>query len=236
MVSFYFSFGNPFCSWFCLGTTFYFRSIFHNIIVQAIASTRDLHYPSAPQSPYVRIKLRTITILLSLIQPLARLWGRLKHGLTPWRKCSQKFKGFSMKYRANLWSESWLSSEQWLQSLESEIKKQGAVVRRGNDFEAWDLDIQGGLFSSVRVLMAIEEHEGGKQFAKFRGIQRFSSFGIILAIVFTGLCIWALIVNQWIAGGFLGFLSIIFISWMILEGAYVGKSLQVAFENLKSIK
>ncbi|MBN2182871.1 MAG: glycosyltransferase [Sedimentisphaerales bacterium] len=202
-------------------------------VVQAIACTRDVHYASEPKSSYIRTKLRTITILLFLMQPLARLWGRLKHGLTPWRKLGQSFPSLVKKYKFSLWAESWSAPEKWLKSLEAAIRSQSMVVRRGGDFDVWDLDITGGIFCSLRVLMAIEEHGGGKQLARFKGLPRFSMFGLILILACASLCAWAFIDKQWIIGSFLGACALIFSVWILCEWAYAGKSLQSAVQDLK---
>ncbi|MBA3632148.1 MAG: glycosyltransferase, partial [Acidobacteria bacterium] len=54
-------------------------------VAQAILSGFKAHFITSPVNYKQELKLRSITAFLHLVQPLARLKGRLKHGLTPWR-------------------------------------------------------------------------------------------------------------------------------------------------------
>ena len=55
------------------------------LLVQAGLSARHVSFASAPQSRSERLQLWGLTTLLYLMQPLARLRGRWRYGLTPWR-------------------------------------------------------------------------------------------------------------------------------------------------------
>ncbi|MFC1760908.1 glycosyltransferase [Planctomycetota bacterium] len=205
-------------------------------LVQAITCSRHANYPSKPQSRFLRLKLQAITVLLHLMQPLARLWGRFKHGLTPWRIFRRRGSGLPGRCRAELWSETWQSTDQWLESLESAIKGQGIVVQRGDNFAPWDLSVRGGLFSSLHICMAIEEHGEGKQLARFRGSPRFSLLGIVSVLLYAGLFAWASMENQWLVSGILGASVAVLVSWMICEWAYAGKVFQTAVKDLGAIQ
>ena len=54
-------------------------------VAQAWISTRELPYPPGTERAE-RARLRAITAGLHLVQPIARLRGRLAHGLSPWRR------------------------------------------------------------------------------------------------------------------------------------------------------
>ena len=43
-----------------------------------------------------------------------------------------------------------------------------AVVKKGGDFDRWDLEIRGGLLGCVRAVAMIEEHGAGKQLFRLR--------------------------------------------------------------------
>jgi O-antigen biosynthesis protein len=105
------------------------------------------------------------------MQPLARLLGRVRLGLTPWRKCGMA-SGIAHPLpwpkTFTIWSEEWQSPITWLESIENGIKHMRTVVFRGGDWDRWDLELRGGLLGSVRVLMAVEEHGGGKQFIRLK--------------------------------------------------------------------
>ncbi|MGE3799205.1 MAG: glycosyltransferase, partial [Thermomicrobiales bacterium] len=54
-------------------------------VAQAWISAGEARFPEAP-SRRERLRLRVLTAGLHLAQPIARLRGRLTHGLTPWRR------------------------------------------------------------------------------------------------------------------------------------------------------
>ncbi len=203
-------------------------------LVQTFACTRQMHYASEPRSRGLRWAMRALTMFLCLMQPVARLWGRIKHGLTPWRSCIKTHRHYSLRHRAEMWLESWRSPEEWLQSLESAIRRQGIAVVRGGDLDSWDLRVRGGLFCCLTVCLAVEEHAGGKQLARFRGSPWVSPVGTAAALACAATSTWAIAEHHWTPGIFLGVCAVILVGWMIREWGYAGKSLQVAFEALRS--
>lgn len=130
------------------------------------------------------LKAVAVTGLLHAIQPLARLYGRFGSGLTPWRRRGPGRLRLPIPRIYTIWSEHWRASQQWLESIEKALRRQGSIVRRGGDFDHWDLEIRGGLFGSCRSQMAIEEHGSGKQLVRLRVWPRFSIFAMSMASVF----------------------------------------------------
>jgi hypothetical protein len=114
-----------------------------------------------------RIMAKPLTMWLHLTQPIARLVGHLRHGMTPWRR--RGVQGFTWpKWRTvSLWSETWRSIEERLGALENRLMEQGAVVVRGGDYDRWDLQVRGGVLGAARVRMTIEEHGSGKQLMRY---------------------------------------------------------------------
>jgi len=98
---------------------------------------------------------------------MARLYGRLKFGLSPWMRRGMSGFVFPGKKRVSLWSEQWRSAGVWLSSLESALISHHGVVTRGGDYDRWDLEAWCGLLGGVRVLMTTEEHGWGKQLLRF---------------------------------------------------------------------
>ena len=203
-------------------------------IVQAIVCASQAVYPSVPQSQKIPMKLGAITGFLHLMQPIARLWGRMKHGLAPWRKLGWRFLRFPTKHITSVWSESWKSPEQWLELLETVIQRQGAVVQRGGDFDTWDLRIRGGVFSSLSIRMALEEHGGGKQMAKLVATPRCSLLGGVHALMWTTFCIWALLAGQWVVAGVLFVCTFILVMWLVAEAGYARNLCETGFGELEA--
>ena len=132
------------------------------LVGQALVRAWSVTFPSTPRTQVSLIKRRALTALLHMLQPLARLHGRVREGLTPWRRFDS-----GMVYPAHrelrVWSEEWQAPETRLRSMEASLRAQRAVTRRGGDFDRWDLDVHGGVLGGVRALTVVEEHGAGRQ-------------------------------------------------------------------------
>jgi O-antigen biosynthesis protein len=115
-----------------------------------------------------RVARTATTALLYLIQPLARLSGRVRHGLTPWRIRGPATPTALLRRTWTMWSEEWLAFDAWLGRMEASIADMQLVAVRGGDYDAWDLEVRGGLLAGVRVRAAVEEHGAGRQLLRFR--------------------------------------------------------------------
>ncbi len=180
-------------------------------LIQAGQGAAQAVFTSAPQSDFARLKLRALTAFLYLLQPLARLHGRLDHGLSPWRWRGGAGLAFPWARTFRMWSERWQASEERLRSLEAALRRIGSVVRRGGDYDRWDLEVRGGPLSTVRILMAIEEHGGGRQLVRFRAWPRFSRGGRILALLCAIVATWAALHSAWASSVILGMVTVIFV-------------------------
>ncbi|HUP23138.1 MAG TPA: hypothetical protein VNB06_09370, partial [Thermoanaerobaculia bacterium] len=115
-----------------------------------------------------RWKSRVTIGVLHLLQPVMRLWGRLGYGLHPLKRSASRPRPiFPGTYQRSIWSTEWRSAQERLERLERRMKRLGARVRRGGDFDSWDLEVSGGLLGGARLRMAIEEHGQGRQMARF---------------------------------------------------------------------
>jgi GT2 family glycosyltransferase len=127
--------------------------------------------------------VRTLTALLYLLQPLARLVGRLGNGLTPWRRPGGS--GFLAPRPRDLevWNEEWHSCEDRLEELVKSIQANGIVPIRGGDCDRWDIECRGGMLGSARLRHTIEEHGAGRQLVRYRVWPRVSWFGLGLPLL-----------------------------------------------------
>jgi hypothetical protein len=125
-------------------------------------------FPNPPVSSRETLHLRALTALLHVMQPQARLLGRLSYDLTPWRRRGLEGFALPVPQTSRIWSEHWKASGEWLLSLEWTLRMAGARVRAGGDFDRWDLEVRDGSLGAVRILMAIEEHGAGRQLLRFR--------------------------------------------------------------------
>jgi GT2 family glycosyltransferase len=100
-------------------------------VAQAATSAARASFPSPARSVRERAQRRGLTAFLHLMQPLARLTGRLKNGLSPWRTRGAVIRAMPRTRGAVLWSEHWQAPVAWLQALETSLGDMGARVRRG---------------------------------------------------------------------------------------------------------
>jgi hypothetical protein len=124
-------------------------------------------------------------LFLFIIQPLARLLGRISSDLTPWRRYGNAY--FSGKYirKFSVWTDAWLSPEVRLEMLEGDLEKINPSVIRGGDFDRWDFGIKGGVFGGVKLLMASEDHPKGNQYLRYKltpFLSKFSKYCLAVAI------------------------------------------------------
>jgi GT2 family glycosyltransferase len=119
-----------------------------------------------------RWKRRAVTAWLHLVQPLARTRGRLRHGLTPWRRHAVRGFHFPRARSFALWSDDWQAPDARLVELESRLRATGALVSRGGEFDRYDLDVAAGILGAARVLLVCEEHGQGEQLIRIRATPR----------------------------------------------------------------
>jgi GT2 family glycosyltransferase len=164
-------------------------------IVQAGLNAARASFITRPRSRMEALQLTVLTTILHLLQPLARLTGRIRYGLTPWRGRHRHMSmlTFPRSRKLAIWSERWRSAEAWLASVESELRREPVWTARGGSFDTWDLMTRGGLFGAARARMAIEEHGAGRQYVRFKLWPRCDPTGIALMILLAVLALAAAI-------------------------------------------
>ena len=157
-------------------------------VAQAAHSAARARFSMEATSRLTRLKWKALTAFLHLIQPLARLYGRLRHGLSPWRF---QFRDLSFPWIQTIaiWSKQWKSTEERLRSVEASIRTSDLQAYRAGDYDRWDLSVRGGVFGAARIRMAIEEHGAGNQLVRFRLWPRCSGKAVVLVVAFTALSI-----------------------------------------------
>jgi hypothetical protein len=125
-------------------------------------------FPGVQSSRRGLFGLRLLTASLYLLQPLARVYGRLAEGLTPWRRHGALRFAVPRSRQLPIWSEQWHSPEEWVRLVKARLREQDAVVISGGDWDRWDLQVRGGALASTRLRLAIEEHGSGRQLVRVR--------------------------------------------------------------------
>jgi GT2 family glycosyltransferase len=132
-----------------------------------LATQPPAFLPAAPE----RLRFRALVAALHVLQPIARLRGRLRFGLTPWRR---PVRGWRLRPRLAraVWTEHWRTPEDRLAGIERHLRQAGVAVRRGGDFDDWDLEVRGGLLAAGRLTILVEEHGAGRQLTRLRAWSR----------------------------------------------------------------
>lgn len=179
-------------------------------LVQAWRGAATACFPSRPRSRTARSKLRVLTAFLHLLQPAVRLAGRLPQRLTPWRLSGAPGFMLPRPRHHTLWSARWEAAGERLQELERTLRSRRAVILRGGQYARWDLEVRGGVFGAARVRMAVEEHGGGRQCARFRYWPRCSPVSLAVMLLLGVLSTTAFLDGARLAGAILGGAALLF--------------------------
>jgi O-antigen biosynthesis protein len=151
------------------------------LLAQTASAARSL-LPSQPRARSFRIRFLAVMTVLHLLQPAARLGGRLRQGLTPWRQRGDLRLAPPWPRHRWIWSELWRSSADWLGSIEDGARQSSTAVHRGGEYDRWDLEARVGALGSARLRLAVEEHGQGRQLLRFRIWPVWSRLSIVLAV------------------------------------------------------
>lgn len=168
-------------------------------LAQAAIAASRARYPQPAQSVRQQRERWALTFVLHLMQPMARLNGRIQHGLTPWRQRGASPLASPWRCNETLWSECWRDPSAWVEALEGVLRAHGAIVQRGSECDRWDLAIRGGVLAAARCRLAIEEHGAGRQLVRIACAARPSASAAALVVVFALLAVGAGSDSAWTA-------------------------------------
>jgi hypothetical protein len=151
------------------------------VLWRAVASGWQAHSRVAGRSAFETFQRRELTATLFLLQPVARLAGRLRNGLSPWRRRLRPNAAWPRPRTVEVWSEFWRQPHDFIQLLQDALAARGGYVRSGGPFDRWDLDLRAGPLGGVKIRTAVEEHGSGKQLLRVRVWPRASARGMAAA-------------------------------------------------------
>jgi O-antigen biosynthesis protein len=193
---------------------------------RAAAHARFTHEPR--RRGVVR-KMRVITAGLHVLQPIARLGGRLRHGLAPWRRHTPTVLGVPRSRTYVFWSERWRSASARLTALEGALSD--ARTRRGGEYERWDLEVRGGLLGTARIRTTLEEHGHGRQLTRIRSWPVASPAALALGPLFAALAGLAFQDGAHLAGALMLLASAWLVGWCLRDCAAASGALQVGIRR-----
>jgi len=153
------------------------------ILAAAIGNGWRAHHAMPGRSRSETLKRRAVTSLLFFLQPFARLSGRLRNGLSPWRRRVSVGPTLPWPRTVEVWSERWREPSAWIEQLQDGLAAAGGFVRSGGPFDRWDLDLRAGALGGVKIRTAVEEHGDGKQLLRARIWPRTTAPGRIVTFV-----------------------------------------------------
>jgi GT2 family glycosyltransferase len=167
-------------------------------VMQAAHGAYRVSFHPSPSSKLRRAAMRFLVGAFHLVQPAARLVGRVQHGIGPWNR-----RGFArvmpLPRVQCFWSERWEAIEARLSALQALLKDAGVATVPGGDFDAWDLSIRGGLFGEIRMVAMVEEHARGRQLCRFRVWPRPPVAALLVLLALSTLARLAALDKAWVA-------------------------------------
>jgi GT2 family glycosyltransferase len=142
------------------------------------ANVENLSRRDGPPTLGRRLKWRATLAWLNFLEPIARDWGRLKGGLTPWRSTlvplstrpvSRWWQRLQPFWRRVSWTHSGgpsLDKFPFLRELTTTLTARNCAVGWNGNADHWDLKVRRGVLGEAQVHMVIEHHGGLKRLAR----------------------------------------------------------------------
>jgi hypothetical protein len=173
-----------------------------------------------------------LTALLHLIQPAARLVGRLTNGLAPWRRNPGVGIAIPMRRRRSRWHEVWQHPRERVRHIEDGIKRAGGRVSRGGPYDRWDLELLGGVAGTARLLVVVEEHGRGRQLIRCRVWPRVGGIVPWLALGLTATSGVAMAAGAWTGTALAGAALAVLVATVLAECGHAVAAGLTAFEAM----
>ena len=142
-----------------------------------------------------------LTSLLHVVHPVARLCGRLNV-----RSC-ERAQGIRARWpvpgAVARWTERGEAPEVRRRRVEETMQALGSTVRRGGDWDPWDLEVTCGALGGARVIMAVEDHGAGNQLVRIRWWPNLPATAVALTATTAALSLAAAFGGGWSAAAIL---------------------------------
>ena len=200
-------------------------------VVQAVRGGFGASFHIPYDAKLTKFALRILTVFLHLMQPLARLVGRVQHGLTFWRRRSTARCTFPRSRETALWTEDWAEPVQRVATILAHLQSNRAIALCGDEFARWDLEVRGGMFGAARMLMAVEDHGAGAQYVRTRVWPHWRNSAGTAMAVFTILSLAAISQAAWTAAAIFGVIAAFFIFWALRQSGCAVAALRKAISE-----
>lgn len=177
---------------------------------------------------------RLLITFLHIVQPVARLYGRLRHGLTPWSQSKETGFRFLLPFRSEIctcMTNETKEPGEWLEAIEANLIAQNTRVRRGGAFHRWDLQATNSLFCNSYGLLLVEEY-GGSQRLRFRIRQAPAKLLIVAVSILVTLAFFAYRDGALPVGIIVSIMAVVLIAEYIKGACSTVADLHEAFKKL----
>jgi GT2 family glycosyltransferase len=205
------------------------------VLVRALQSAARADFATAPSSGSSTLRMRGLTALLHVLQPAARLHGRLRHGLKPWHAPDKGSPRLSMRRTWAFWSTRWSDPQTRLLDLERRLRDAGARTVRGGGFDRWDVEARVGVLAAARLLLAVEEHAGGAQLIRLRASLRYPVAAAAIGALFAIVAIVALLDHEPVVAAALASLGGALFALLLIEATALASAVADAVEGADDV-
>jgi hypothetical protein len=206
------------------------------IVVQAVVSARNAVFIKKPKTRFKKLKYYGLTTFLYIIQPIARLKGRIDFGLFPLRDGLRNLRYYKhlsvLPNRIEFWSEEWRPMEDWLENISQALVSYKNKVKKGGEYDRWDFQYQTGPFIYARALLTIEEHGKGRQNLKIKKWISFSTSALVFLTLLLFMTYQAYFYEAFISASIFGLISSFLMLKLLADVFYTKASLNFAIKSL----
>jgi len=130
-------------------------------------------------------------------------------------------------------TQQWQSPHDWLELIEAALRADTGAVRRGGDYDEWDLEVVGGMLGGARLLLAAEDYGEGWQLVRVRSWPKLSEESLVLALLFGILAVMAGLDQAWVAVAALGSIAFLLMIRLLLES---GTAIRTLLRALRQVE
>jgi O-antigen biosynthesis protein len=200
------------------------------VILQAIRNAAAAQLPKS-RSRLTALKMRALTAALHLLQPAARLHGRIANGLRPWGRFSGGALRLPVRRTWAFWSTRWTDPHGRLRALERGVTAMGAKIMRGGEYDRWDIEVRVGVVASARLRMAVEEHGQREQLVRVHAVLQRSPAAWAIGVLLGALAVAAALDHARFAAVVLASLIAGLLAWVFVESALLAGTVSYAVLN-----